>query len=119
MQFISAACAQGGPRPPPRTPLPAGWSGVRTDVGAHASTSVEALLIETVPILEAYGNATTPHNPDSSRFGKFVVLHFKQSGALAGIDVRTYLLETTRAVRQGDGERGFHVFHQLIAGCRA
>ena len=109
MQFISAACChRAAPALAPTTPG-----------GASASTSVEALLIETVPILEAYGNATTPHNPDSSRFGKFVVMHFKEGGALAGIAVRTYLLETTRAVRQGEGERGFHVFHELLAGGRA
>ena len=115
MQFISAACEHNRAIPPvnPRTP-----ANLRS-AAMGSGTSVEALLIETVPILEAYGNATTPHNPDSSRFGKFVVLHFKQGGALAGIAVRTYLLETTRAVTQGEGERGFHVFHELLAGGRA
>lgn len=95
MQFISAACEHHGARVSAPTAL------MRTPVASSgatgSATSVEALLIETVPILEAYGNATTPHNPDSSRFGKFVVLHFKEAGGLAGILVRTYLLETTRS----------------------
>ena len=68
---------------------------------------------------ESFGNASTPHNPDSSRFGKFVMLHFHTDGRLAGVAVRTYLLETTRVVRLGSGERCFHVFHELLAGGRA
>ena len=104
MQFISAACT-GSPTKAPKTP---GGPGGAAGASGSSSTSVEALLIETVPILEAYGNATTPHNPDSSRFGKFVVLHFKEGGALAGIAVRTYLLETTRAIKQGDGAHSSH-----------
>ena len=107
MQFISAAVANS-----------AGRRG-GTDGTASSGRSVEQLLVETVPILESYGNAATVHNPDSSRFGKFVVLHFLDSGALAGVAVRTYLLETTRAVKLGAKERTFHVFHELIAGGRA
>ena len=111
MQFLSAAVAmQGGPR-----------SGSGGGVGSASSgdRSVEQLLVETVPILESYGNASTIHNPDSSRFGKFVVLHFREHGGLAGVAVRTYLLETTRAVRLGSDERSFHVFYELLAGGRA
>lgn len=116
MQFISAACGSGGSSHSSGGGASGGASGGSTTASA---LSVEQLLIETVPILESYGNACTPHNPDSSRFGKFVVLHFRAHGALAGVAVRTYLLETTRAVRLGAGERGFHVFHELIAGARA
>lgn len=79
-----------------------------------ARRTVEQLLIDTIPVLESFGNAATVHNPDSSRFGKFVMLHFSDSGGLRGVAVKTYLLESTRAVRTMPGERTFHVFYELV-----
>eukprot|EP00900_Chrysochromulina_parva_P017668 jgi/Chrpa1/25902/Chrysochromulina_OHIO_Genome00011899-RA len=104
MQFISAAVARTGPRGRQR---------------ASSGRGIEQLLVETVPILESYGNASTVHNPDSSRFGKFVLLHFTEHGALVDVAVKTYLLETTRVVRLGANERSFHVFYELLAGGHA
>ena len=81
-----------------------GGSGLALPTGAAKSDikAVEQLLVETVPVLESFGNASTVHNPNSSRFGKFVVLHFDasaQGGALHSVSVRTYLLEKTRVVQ--------------------
>ncbi len=98
-----------------------GGSSLALPTGAAPQTmkAVEQLLVETVPVLESFGNASTVHNPNSSRFGKFVVLHFDasaQGGALHSVSVRTYLLEKTRVVRPGANERGFHIFYELLRG---
>ena len=98
-----------------------GGSGLALPTGAAPQNmkAVEQLLVETVPVLESFGNASTVHNPTSSRFGKFVVLHFDasaQGGALHSVSVRTYLLEKTRVVRPGANERGFHIFYELLRG---
>ncbi|CAI2322616.1 unnamed protein product [Caenorhabditis sp. 36 PRJEB53466] len=83
--------------------------------GAEAGPIQERLL-ETNPILEAFGNAKTLRNNNSSRFGKFVQVHFAKNGSLTGGFVSHYLLETTRVCRQAPGERNYHIFYQLIAG---
>uniref|UniRef100_K3X8E6 Myosin motor domain-containing protein n=1 Tax=Globisporangium ultimum (strain ATCC 200006 / CBS 805.95 / DAOM BR144) TaxID=431595 RepID=K3X8E6_GLOUD len=81
-------------------------------------TSLDHRLIEQNPILEAFGNAKTLRNHNSSRFGKFMKLQFTSDGEfkLAGAFVETYLLEKSRLVYQVDGERNFHIFYQLLAG---
>ena len=73
-------------------------------------------IINAGPILEAFGNATTLHNHNSSRFGKYVTLCFNENGTCRGAYIDKYLLEQCRLVSQEDGERNFHVFYYLLSG---
>lgn len=66
--------------------------------------------------MEAFGNARTIRNDNSSRFGKFIELQFKQSGSLIGAAIDTYLLEKVRLIHQNMGERNFHIFYEMLAG---
>jgi len=74
------------------------------------------MVLQSNPILEAFGNARTTRNDNSSRFGKFIEMQFDKGGMLVGAKIATYLLEKVRLVKQGDGERNFHVFYQLARG---
>eukprot|EP00936_MAST-01D_sp_MAST-1D-sp1_P000908 g908.t1 len=77
-------------------------------------------LMDTNPILEAFGNAKTLRNNNSSRFGKFMKLQFDSKDfSLVGAKIETYLLEKSRVVHQTPGERNFHALYQLIAGADA
>lgn len=69
-------------------------------------------IIQSNPILECLGNASTIYNPNSSRFGKFINMYFEEEH-MVGADIKTYLLEKRRVTRQDDGERNFHVFYQV------
>uniref|UniRef100_A0A8K9VFJ8 Myosin X, like 1 n=1 Tax=Oncorhynchus mykiss TaxID=8022 RepID=A0A8K9VFJ8_ONCMY len=80
------------------------------------STRVEQAIIQSSPIMEAFGNAKTMYNNNSSRFGKFIQLHFSQSGNIQGGCIIDYLLEKNRVVRQNPGERNYHIFYALLAG---
>jgi len=76
--------------------------------------SLEDQIVATNPILESYGNAKTSRNDNSSRFGKFIRIHFTTSGKLAGCDIVSYLLEKSRITEQQEVERSYHIFYQLI-----
>uniref|UniRef100_A0A8D0VYN0 Unconventional myosin-X n=1 Tax=Sus scrofa TaxID=9823 RepID=A0A8D0VYN0_PIG len=80
------------------------------------TSSVERAILESSPIMEAFGNAKTVYNNNSSRFGKFVQLNICQKGNIQGGRIVDYLLEKNRVVRQNPGERNYHVFYALLAG---
>ncbi len=78
--------------------------------------TLEQKIMQVNPVLEAFGNAQTIMNENSSRFGKFLEIKFGFHGEVLGAYMAEYLLEKSRVVRQGDGERNFHVFYYLLAG---
>nr|CAI5869302.1 unnamed protein product [Callosobruchus analis] len=78
--------------------------------------NLEDQVVQTNPVLEAFGNAKTVRNDNSSRFGKFIRIHFGPTGKLAGADIETYLLEKARVISQQTLERSYHIFYQLMSG---
>uniref|UniRef100_A0AC35UIR9 Myosin motor domain-containing protein n=1 Tax=Rhabditophanes sp. KR3021 TaxID=114890 RepID=A0AC35UIR9_9BILA len=78
--------------------------------------TLEDQIVQTNPVLEAFGNAKTVRNNNSSRFGKFIRIHFNTAGTLAGADIEHYLLEKSRVIKQAPGERCYHIFYQIMSG---
>ncbi|XP_061973426.1 myosin-1-like isoform X1 [Populus nigra] len=79
-------------------------------------SGIEYEILKTNPILEAFGNAKTLRNDNSSRFGKLIEIHFSETGKISGAKIQTFLLEKSRVVQCMEGERSYHIFYQLCAG---
>ncbi|XP_054501133.2 myosin heavy chain, skeletal muscle, adult-like [Agelaius phoeniceus] len=77
--------------------------------------TLEDQIISANPLLEAFGNAKTVRNDNSSRFGKFIRIHFGATGKLASADIETYLLEKSRVTFQLKAERSYHIFYQIMS----
>ncbi|KAM4706262.1 unconventional myosin-X isoform 2-T2 [Rhinophrynus dorsalis] len=82
------------------------------------TASVEEAILESSPIMEAFGNAKTVYNNNSSRFGKFIQLNICQKGHIQGGRIVDYLLEKNRVVRQNPEERNYHIFYALLQGAK-
>uniref|UniRef100_A0A8D1G9H0 Myosin-6 n=2 Tax=Sus scrofa TaxID=9823 RepID=A0A8D1G9H0_PIG len=91
-----------------------GDRGKKDNVNANKGT-LEDQIIQANPALEAFGNAKTVRNDNSSRFGKFIRIHFGATGKLASADIETYLLEKSRVIFQLKAERNYHIFYQILS----
>ena len=108
--LLTSFTGGGGGGPPGRR----GRAAAEEEDGGNGN-GVERRVLQSNPILEAFGNARTLRNDNSSRFGKYVDMRFSPGGRLVGARVDVYLLERVRLLRPGTGERNYHVFYQLLA----
>uniref|UniRef100_A0A8B9JLI6 Uncharacterized protein n=1 Tax=Astyanax mexicanus TaxID=7994 RepID=A0A8B9JLI6_ASTMX len=88
---------------------------VSGDKKKELAGTLEDQIISANPLLEAFGNAKTVRNDNSSRFGKFIRIHFGTSGKLSSADIETYLLEKSRVTFQLSAERSYHIFYQIMS----
>jgi myosin heavy subunit len=84
--------------------------------GGDDSSSIQNKVLEANPLMEAFGNAKTVRNNNSSRFGKWIQIQMSKNGEIVGGSITNYLLEKSRLVLQSEGERNYHIFYQLCAG---
>ena len=86
------------------------------DESGNVKASLEERILKANPVMEAFGNAKTTRNNNSSRFGKWTEIKFDKGGAIIGGSIINYLLEKSRVVTLGSAERNYHIFYQLFAG---
>uniref|UniRef100_A0A8C3FC59 Uncharacterized protein n=1 Tax=Chrysemys picta bellii TaxID=8478 RepID=A0A8C3FC59_CHRPI len=96
-----------------------GEPGKKSQPATKTGGTLEDQIIQANPALEAFGNAKTLRNDNSSRFGKFIRIHFGTTGKLSSADIEIYLLEKSRVIFQQPGERSYHIFYQILSGKKA
>ncbi|NWW10251.1 MYH7 protein, partial [Oreocharis arfaki] len=114
IQYFAIVAALGDT--PGKKVIPSGSGGPHPSFGFVFQGTLEDQIIEANPAMEAFGNAKTIRNDNSSRFGKFIRIHFGPSGKLASADIDIYLLEKSRVIFQQPKERSYHIFYQILSG---
>ncbi|XP_067327731.1 myosin-IIIb isoform X2 [Anolis sagrei] len=87
-----------------------------TFLGKASNRALREKILQVNPLVEAFGNACTAINDNSSRFGKYLEMMFTPTGAVMGAKISEYLLEKSRVIKQAIGEKNFHIFYYIYAG---